>query len=325
LAALGPEADTSYSLDVFGTKIVTSGMEQLVSELTETSGETSLNIGYVIGSVHNIKKFEFKGIEFPLIFIMSRLVLVGLGLLFVFLISPIFNRFDNRERSHEKKVTITSNPIEAAKEVALTMLPKAQINYGIVPLIKTEALLLFRKGKKWLWIVNLIGMVLLATLPMQIAHQMVLPILWFLQVGRLSDLGIKEHLHHTHHFAFASYRPVSRLLTSQLIASTALMIALALPLVIRLGLTNNTEGGLSIILGAIFIVMFAALLGILSKGRKLFEVLFFMISYVIINGMSFVDYFGAFKHHNFYLAQLIGLVIVTTSIVIFKRKYELVQ
>ena len=61
----------------------------------------------------------------------------------------------------------------------------------------------------------------------------------------------------------------------------------------------------------------------LSKGKKLFEVLFFMIAYANINGVIFLDYFGAFEHHKFYLAQLIALVVILVSVSFLARKHQL--
>jgi hypothetical protein len=85
----------------------------------------------------------------------------------------------------------------------------------------------------------------------------------------------------------------------------------------------NFAGVLAIIFGSIFIVMFAALLGILSKGKKLFEVLFFMITYANINGIAFADYFGGFEHNQLYLIQLAVLALILAIASVLKRKSEL--
>jgi hypothetical protein len=69
--------------------------------------------------------------------------------------------------------------------------------------------------------------------------------------------------------------------------------------------------------------MLAALLGILSKGKKLFEVLFFMITYANINGIPFADYFGGFKHDKFYLLQLIVFTIILGAVGFLVRKNQL--
>lgn len=116
-----------------------------------------------------------------------------------------------------------------------------------------------------------------------------------------------------HYFAFTAFKPIRRIFTSQLLAAVILMLLLAVPLIIRLAVSPNFTGVLAVILGGVFIVVLAALLGILSKGKKLFEVLFFMVTYININGLPFVDYFGGFEHHQFYVAQLTFLIMILTS------------
>ena len=183
-------------------------------------------------------------------------------------------------------------------------LPKVQANYGILNFIKTELLLLIRHGEKWLWALNLIGMILLAVLPLAKAHFLVLPILWFLQVGRLSELNTKEVAYGVHYFAFASYKPMTRLLFSQLVSGIALLLFLVLPLLVRYAVIGNFSALLPIVFGGIFVVLLASSLGILTKGKKLFEVLFFMITYANINNIAFLDYFGGMTHDSWYLLKL---------------------
>jgi hypothetical protein len=314
---------TQYSLDIFGSKIVIDKFEKTVNDITNSDKRTRLNIGYVIGSVKETKKFEFNGIDFPLSFIISRFVWILFSIGMIVIISIFFHRFNIRERvSMKKKATIINQPIKA-NDINLSGLPLPQINYTIFPLLKVEFLLLFRKGKKWLWLVNITGIVLLAVLPIKIAHQIVLPILWFLQVSRLSDITTKETTNNVHYFAFSAFKPIGRLLTSQLLAAITLMILLASPLIIRLGILSDFTAVISIVLGSVFIVLLSATLGIVSKGKKLFEVLFFMVSYVNINGIAFVDYFGGFEHHPFYLLQLTIFSVILGSTCVFMRRYRL--
>jgi hypothetical protein len=75
--------------------------------------------------------------------------------------------------------------------------------------------------------------------------------------------------------------------------------------------------------GAIFIVLLAAALGILTGGKKLFEILFFAITYTNLNSIPFADYFGALNNSSAYLSLMLlmisGLIITGFTI----RKYEI--
>lgn len=312
-----------YSFDIFGSKIVTNHMENQVKEILQTNELPNLNIGYVIGNEKETKRFNFEGVKFPTAFLLSRISWVLLCVISIMVISPIFHRFNIKDLRTTKKNISSISILKSANEIVLSTLPKAQINYGFFNLLKTELLLLIRKGKRWLWVFNLIGMVLLVILPIKFSHQIALPILWFLQVNRLSDLTTKERANNVHYFAFSSYRPISRLLVSQLLSGIIFMLVLALPLILRLGISLKLTSILSILLGSLFIVLFAATLGVLSKGKKLFEVLFFMITYANINKVVFADYFGGFEHDEFYLLWLTLFVIIFGSLSFIIRKNEL--
>lgn len=322
LALVTPKTEAEFSLDVFGSKIVTSQFEGIVRGITKSDEIKDLSIGYIIGNIDNSKKFEFEGMGFPTSFVISRVAIVLIGILIIGLIAPLFHRFNVKERIRTNLV-VANEKKTIFKEINLSKLSIPKINYSIFPLVKTEFLMLFRKGSKWLWLLNAVGVALLATLPLKIAHQMVLPVLWFIQVSRLSDLTTKETIHNVQSFAFSSYKPVGRLLASQLLSGILLTLILSVPLVIRLMLATNFLAVISVILGAVFIVLLAATLGSLSKGKKLFEVLFFMITYANINGIPFADYFGGFEHQNYYLLTLTSLVILLGTAIIFTRKYQL--
>lgn len=318
-----PKTESDYSLDVFGSKIVMNQLEERVREITNSEEEMAMNIGFSIGNHHETKTFEFAGIDFPPSFIVSRLLWMALGVVLLFLSAPLFHRFNLKETSFKKNKAVINHLSKTVETIRISSLPSPMINFSVFPLIKAECLLLFRNGKKWLWIVNIIGVVLLVVLPIKVAHQIVLPVLWFLQVSRLSSLTTKESVHNVHYFAFTSYKPLSRLLISQLSAGYLLMLVLALPLLIRLTVSSNYASVVAVILGALLIVLLAATLGILTKAKKLFEVLFFMITYANINGIAVVDYFGGFEHHQFYLIQLTSLIILLGGISTLMRKSQL--
>ena len=292
LLLVTPFIENQFSLDVFGNKIVIHQMEEMVKGITQTNEKISLTIGYVIGNIGESKKFIFNGVHFPYLFLISRVLWIGLGILLTVFISTVFHRFNVKENVRVPKQKSDKTDKNPKREIILSRLPKTVVNYGILPLLKVEISLLIRNGKRWLWGINILGMVLLAFLPLEIAHQIILPILWFLQVARLSELVTKEIHHNVYYFAFTSYKPIVRVLVSQLLAGIVLMLFIASPLIIRLLIQVNFIALSSVVFGGIFIVLFAAGLGIITKSKKLFEVVFFLLTYANINKIAFVDYFG---------------------------------
>lgn len=314
---------SNFSIDLLGSKIVMHQLEKEVREITKAEKQTNLNIGYVIGNKKETERFLFNGMDFPMSFIISRILWILSGIGAIGIITLFFHRFNIKERTPIKKKAEVISQNSLIKDISLARLTAPKINYRILPILKTEIILLYRKGKKWLWVFNAIGIVLLAFVPLSIAHQLIIPVLWFLQVSRLSELTTKEISNRVHYFAFASYKPITRLLVSQILAGIVLLLLLALPLLIRLTITTNTWGAITVILGGVFIVLLATTIGILTQSKKLFEVLFFMVTYANINKIPFLDYFGGLPHGLFYILQLTVSVLVLAFFGFMIRKQQL--
>ncbi len=321
--AVSPQSEMRYALDVFGSKIVLDTMEQSVREVLPLDEDSEMTIGYVLGNTTKAKKFSFEGIDFPSYFLVSRLTWMFIGILLVGLVAPFFQRFNMRDILPSEKTVKQILPKAELKDINLTQLPKLQKSTNILPLVRTEVFLLLRKGNKWLLGLNAIGMILLAVLNIEFAHKFVLPILWFLQVNRLSDLTTKEVENDVHYFSFTSLRPISRLLLSQLCAGLLLVLFLALPLTLRYIFLMKFNVVMFIIVGGVFVLFLAAFLGIFTKQKKLFEVLFFFITYVNLNQIPFFDYFGGVSQnidHIFYVFTVIVMMVIAGF---YKRYYDL--
>ncbi|AZQ58115.1 hypothetical protein EJ994_04565 [Maribacter sp. MJ134] len=311
---ISPKTELQYGLDVFGNTIVMDHFEQTVREITKSDEKTDLSIGYVLGNVTKAKSFTFKGLTFPISFIISRFLWIALGIALTAIVSLVFHRFNLKAPSIKKEMTKKVKTTPFSGELDVHRLPHVEPNYSVLPLLKTEFVLLVRRGKKWLWLINLIGMVLLAFLPLSIAHQMVLPILWFLQAHRISGIVTKERAHNVHYLTLSSFLPVRRLFLSQILSSLLFLILLAVPLLVRLLILQDFISAAAIILGAGFLLFLATFAGIISKGKKLFEMVFFFITYANLNGIPFLDYYGGLPHNGVYLIKLSAFVLLLASV-----------
>ena len=312
-------------LDPFGAKAVTTGMEDFVrTHLNEQLHVVSM--GFNFSDKLHVKTFVFEGIQWQPAFIASRFVWIAFSLLLIWIAARFFHRFDVKEKtSTKKKRPVTTNISSGliTGDIKLSALPAITPAYGILPFIKTELLMLFRKGSKWFWLINLGGMIALVFAPLLIAHQIILPVLWFLQVSRWSDIATKEKTNRIHYFTYAAYKPVSRLLVSQMIAGIILAVALNVPLIIRYLINGDLIHVAAIVTGAVFIVAFAVFLGILSGGNKLFEILFFLLTYGIINHIPFMDYFGSMHDDVNYISVMLVIIIFLLTVSFALRKYEI--
>lgn len=316
-----PKTELDFSLDAFGSKIVMHQIEEKVRTITNTDKTTSMSIGYVLGNTKKPKKFEFTGIDFSSTFILSRFLWVILGVLLVVFASLFFHRFLIRKKinftlKHKKEIES-----KLINDLDLSELVTTKVNYSILPLVKTEFLLIFRKGKKWLWFVNIAGMILLAFLPLEQAHQLVLPILWFLQVHRISDIATKEDAFNINLFVNSSYKPIQRIFASKIVASLLLFLIISSPLILRYGIDFQFIKVGFVVVGFTLLLFLSIILGQITRGKKLFEVLFFMVTYANINSIPFFDYFGGI-YTNFSKFNTICLLIILflVSSIFLKRK-----
>jgi hypothetical protein len=311
--------------DPFGLKAVTMDMHNFVKIHHDPLASKAV-MGFVFSDKKVNIPFTYENAKWSASFIVSRVTWIALSLALVYIASMFFHRFDLKERTRGKtrkgknEPAIVSAP---AQSIRLSQLPALLAAYGIGPFIKTELLLLYRKGSQWFWIVNAGGMAALVFAPITIAHQFILPALWFLQIARLSDLSAKEKMNGLHYFTYASFQPLKRLLSSQIIAGVILVVLLASPLIIRLMIRGEMLSVLSIIAGAVFIVSGAVSLGIITGGRKLFEILFFLLVYCNMNRIPFMDYFGGIEAN---LTRIIATSLVSAGLLIIGyafRNYEL--
>ncbi len=312
-------------IDPFGVKAVTMGMEDFV----RTHFHEQLNVasmGFNFSDRQHVKTFVFDGIQWQPLFIASRFLWIGFSLLLIWISAKFFHRFDVKEKMRtKKKRPVTTNVSSGliSGDLKLSALPAITPAYGILPFIKTELLMLFRKGSKWFWLVNAGGMIALIFAPLIIAHQIILPVLWFLQVSRWSDIATKEKTNRIHYFTYAAYKPVSRLLVSQITAGIILAVDLSFPLIIRYLIDGGFIHVLEIITGAVFIVAFAVCLGILSSGNKLFEILFFVLTYSAVNHIPFMDYFGGMHNDLNYTGVMLAIIIFLLTVSFALRRYEI--
>ncbi len=310
-------SDYSEMGDPFGIKIITEEMNAQVTQLTNEE-EVSFNIGYVINDQSTTRSFDFVSIDFPVFYVISRLFWVLASLVLLLLSSLVFHRF--RSSPIKKQAKGQGKVLEdKGGNFEFNLDQPLAFDFGILPLIKAELKLLLRQQNIWLWIATVGGMVALSLAPISIAHQFILPVLWFIHVSKWSKLTTKEIENRTQLFAAVSYKPVARLFGAQLVSAMICMLVLSFPLVIRLIVSAHWVSVIAVLLGSAFVVTLAALLGQVSKSSKLFEVLFFILTYANLNTIPFLDYFGALHSSIGYVAILITLVFVTTSINYFYK------
>jgi hypothetical protein len=314
-----------FWFDVLGTKYVSDELISLVNhQFNENVNEISA--GYLFGNQKSIKYFLFEGTNWSILYIVSRFMWIGIAFILLFISAKIFNRFDLKEKLVIKKKHTKKFELEIplnVKQIHLSQLPVAAPAFGIWPFVITELLMLFRIGPKWFWLINIGGFIALFFIPINTAHQIVLPVLWFLQTNRWADIATKEKINRTHYFTYASYQPLRRLLTAQIIAGVILSVSLAFPLIFRYALNGNFQSMFNIMQGAIFIIALSVFTGILSGGKRFFEIVFFMLTYCNISLIPILDYFGGINHGSAYALIILFINVILMVGAFLYRKHEI--
>ena len=315
--------------DPFGLSTMTNSVKnQLNSTYKEEIDEVSF--GFIFKKPEPFQSFEWQGLKWKSSFLFSRLLWICLALGLVYFSSFFFHRFDfnqapvkGKKKRLEKEHAVLQ-PVKSAG-INMSLLPPMIADYSILPFIKTELLLLVRKGNKWFWLVN--GALWLSTffVPLPVAHTYLLPVLWFLQVSRWSDIATREKTGRLHYFTYASYRPLFRMLPAQILAGIVLAILLALPVMLRYTFLLDYHIVGYILNGSFLVVLSAIFLGMISGGKKLFEISFFLLTYAVLNQLPSADYLGTMPHeseNNYMLIIfLINAALAFTSFWI--RNYQL--
>ncbi|MET3978510.1 hypothetical protein ABIB62_001079 [Mucilaginibacter sp. UYP25] len=327
MASITKSGPTTGAFDPIGLSLVTKSITAQINTQFHQSVK-DVSFGFIFNGHRKYKPFVWEGISWSAVFVFSRVLWIGLGLGLVYFSSLFFHRFDLKQSAGKKKVKAILQPTETDKQstnpagITREAMPPLVFNYGIVPFIKTELLLLVRQGNKWLWLLNAGAWVAMFLAPLPIAYSYILPVLLFLQVTRWSALVTKEKANRVHYFAYASYKPLLRMLPAQILAGVLLALALALPVIIRNAALLNTDAILNIINGCVLIVLLAATLGILTDGKKLFEVVFFMLTYAIINKVDVVDYLGSMPHGSTYLTIILLINAALACVGFLVRNYQ---
>ena len=313
------------TFDFFGQSFVSNSIQHMVQQNYNTNA-TGLAIGFQIHRGVQTQYFQFDGISWTQKFIFSRLLLILYGLGLIWLCSFIFHRFRVRERPISKKTPIPCEEKQSSMlsdTMHIASLPPIAANYTILPLIKTELLLLLKKGPKWFWLANIGLMISLFFSQITTAHQIILPLLWALQINRWSDLFTKDETHMVHYFTYSAYQPLKRLMTARIIAAVVLAVLFASPLIMRCAAVGNIAAAVSILEGALLLITASLFFGILTGGSKLFEVLLIFFTYGNLNHVPFMDYFGGLDTTAAMRLQLLVIISILFAVGFVTRKYKL--
>ena len=334
VAFIGGSTVNPY-LDVFSVSTAMAEISKSLAELHPDWNGNSAS-GLIIRELPaQISVFEWEGMYWNLSIIGPRLFFMGISIILVLLAALGFNRFDTTKIKGQKtkksklkgtrKTTKEPRYIPSGIKLKDALLPKSRFSF--LAILKAE-LKMMLKGNTNLWkLFTLVFFILSAFTPMTFAYKVALPLLWFFQTLLLSRLGSREITTRCDDYIFSSPFPLLRQLPATLTASTVFMGVLALPVIMRLAILGDFYGVVAVLVGALFIPVTAITFGIVTRGSKLFEVLFAMTIYASFNKIPFLDLIGSIEASRslgmvYYLFGIsLGLIVLA----FLMRKRQLIR
>jgi hypothetical protein len=249
-----------------------------------------------------VKTFVWEGLDWNLEIISSRLIWVGIALVIGTIASIFFKRFDpSLEKRKVTKTDLELQPQEITKievhpvirKYHLTPLSLKAFRFSVGKLLIQE-LRLMVKGLGWWWYVVALGFIISGALvPIDILLKWILPITWIWPLVIWSKMGSRELYYRTNQYIFAAAYPLKHHLPITLLAGIIIAFTTGVGTVVNLAVNGELLHLLALIVAAVFIPSLALSLGILSGGRKLFEVVYIILWYIgPMSQGKYLDYMG---------------------------------
>jgi len=265
--------------------------------------------------------FPWSGVEWTFDIALTRFTFLAVAAGLALVSSIFFDRFDPSRRGPGPMKPAGSMPAPAVASITrsqatihLTPLSARPRGFAFSRLVSLELKLLL-KGKRWWWFAIAGGLIIAALVsPPEAVRAYVLPITWLWPVLIWSGLGSREIRHNTHQMVFSSAAPLKRQLPAAWLAGFIFTVLTGSGAAIKLASAGDSAGLLAWLSSALFVPSLALALGIWSNSSKLFEVFHVSLWYLIINGVTAVDYLGANSDGNvgFFIPLSLALIVIAT-------------
>jgi len=237
----------------------------------------------------NVVRFTWSGIDWTAGIFLERLEWIGAAIAIALIASLPFDRFDPARRRLRGQSLATSpggqtsdRPAAGVGDalVQLTPIPDSRPRSRWVALYAAE-LRLMLKGRKWLWNVVAVGLVVATlTVPLDITHRYLFLAAWLWPILLWSAMGNRERQHETHQIVFSVAHPLRRQLSAIWMAGFSVAVLFGGGVAIRLVAAGRWGPSFAWVAGAVFIPSLALALGTWSNGSRLFEITYMIWWYL---------------------------------------------
>jgi len=302
-------------LDLTGMRLIGDGIGQAALGSTTTETVFSFGLGRTFTNPHT---FSYDGVEWTAGLLIWRLMLIVFAVGLALLAAALFDRFNPTKESRARKLQAETVPIEAQtldsiapSEVHLTPLAgKLGFQFGGLYLAEVKLLV---KGHRWWWYVVVLGLIVAElVVPLKNAPAL-LAIAWLWLIAPLNELGNRESVYRTREMIYSAPRPVLNQLIPLYLASISIVAVSGSGAFARYAWLGMTHQLLAWVSGLLFIPALAVVLGTLTNSRKLFEVVYVVWMYLIVNKAQRLDFVGIVPETPWLAYVLLALVLFAVT------------
>ena len=333
--------------DFFGIRYLwgemMKGCAAAVSDYHPWEGPHSLGFHITAdGSSPNLKTFVFNGVHWSTAFLIGRLLLLSAAGAIIGFASLSFRRFDEERTSirHRLFKTVasptaldapsksTSTSLEAPRIVLLTPIVAQTSRLGLIRLLIAELRIALNRISRW-WYIVAVGIVIAGFLtPFGIAYKFLLAAAWFWPLLIWSALGCRDQLSDTRQMVQSTPGGVWVQLSMQWLAGFFIAAGIGGFIGIRAIMSGDIGTLAHWLIGAMFIPSLAMTCGIMTSGRKLFEVLYTILFYIgPLNKVPLCDFTGSVIYGNIQSSLSLWVAITGSLLLatILVRKWQLLR
>jgi hypothetical protein len=335
----------SPMFDLFGIRYLWSemmnGCAAAVNDYQPWQGVHSLGFNFGFdGSSPHLKTFVFNGVHWSKAFLIGRLLLLSATGAIIAFASYSFRRFDEERTSVKQHLfkkhlsptelatpsRSTSGSLEAPRITALTPIVTDISHLGLTRLLIAELRIALNRISRW-WYIVAGGIVVAGILtPFGFAYKFLLAAAWFWPMLIWSALGCRDQLYDTRQMVQSTPGGVWAQLLMQWLAGFVIAVGIGSFIGVRAMVSGDIGTLAHWLIGAMFIPSLAMTCGIMTSGRKLFEVIYTILFYIgPLNKVPLCDFTGSAIYGNiqsslFLWGAITGSLLLATILV---RKWQL--
>lgn len=327
LAGVGTLALQRSSVDPLGFGAVAGSMRSDLLAQHPQASDVALSAGLIIQE-HPLKTFDFSGLDVTVGLLAGRFALLALAVGLALLAALRFARFDPSRKtrsttppgSNIDPENVPSGEASGAAPATLatadlpnpaaTVLPgAAAVRGGVLGGLIVGELRVLLRGVPWWWMLGALALTVASlVVPATWVAFPMLPLAWVWPVVIWSRLGTQQHEHSVD--VLVGSGPTRRLRTvAEWLAGLLLAAFAGLGPFLRMGVATDWVGVAAWFGGVAFIPSLALALGVLGRSGRLFQGVYLMLWYSVMNSVATLDFMGALRENGHLLGPSPMLVL----------------